>query len=144
MKGPEQPKRLWILSISRVKKLIVALLFCGGCARDVVAVFPGEVLGEKGTVEVLLTNAVPNVTVAVNGKLVANGANTRRVVVNGVESGYATVAVAAGALDREFQVWVPAGGEVAVPVAAIAAPRSRTWVNTLISVAAAFLYTALF
>ena len=83
-------------------------------------------------------------TVAISGKLVASNAHTKRIVVTGLESGYAKVSVAAGALDRELQVWVPSCDEVSMSVAAMEVPQSRTWVNALISVAATFLYVSIF
>lgn len=91
------------------------------CAHDVDAVFPSRG-APGGTVIVELTSAAEDVTVAIDGALVARHAHTRRVVVSGVPAGPAEVDVAFGggwyarAEHRQVVDVVP-GAESAVVIA---------------------------
>lgn len=80
--------------------LIISLLSAtlGGCARDVSAVYPtrGAPAAAVGTVVVELSNPAPDLTLSVNGALVAQRKHTKRVVVTGVPAGLTTVDVAFG------------------------------------------------
>lgn len=87
------------IATCRVRLLVVGLFALAGCARDVVAVYPGrgEAPGRPtGAIAVELTQAASDVTVVVGGALVASRSNTRRVLVVGVPAGLVAVDVAFG------------------------------------------------
>ncbi len=101
--------------------LAAALL--AGCAHDVHATFPGSGAAvPTGGVVVRLTDASYNVTVVVNGQLVADRRHTGRVVVDCVPAGRAVVEVSLGGAretrhDIKREIWVEPGRRTTVPVA---------------------------
>jgi len=81
--------------VATVAVLAAIAILAGGCARDVAAVYPARGAA-AGTIVVDLTQPAPDVSVVVNGALVASHRRTRHVVVSGVPAGSAQVDVAFG------------------------------------------------
>lgn len=99
---------------------LAGALAAAGCARDVHVRLPHAADESTGTITVVLTRAASDLTVAVNGHLVAQRAHTDRVRVDGVGAGMVDVDIAAGAgperLERSVRVLLDAGGHVSIPV----------------------------
>jgi len=102
-------------------RFLLAVLLVGlvGCAHDVRTQVPGTIPGEPtGVVVLVFTNAQPDVYVAINGVLVVDGAHTQRVRIEGVATGYADVAIAAGPVEKQQRIWVDSDRETVLPMAA--------------------------
>jgi hypothetical protein len=99
-------------------RLALLALAAIGCAHDVHARFPSEIMGSS-VLELRLTAVATGAIVTVNGKLVADGEKTSRIVVEGVPSGPATVMFACDGEPQEkvFTVEMPADGRMIVPIA---------------------------
>lgn len=83
------------------------LVFLLACSPDSVRVhYPTAPGAPVGTLVLLLSQAASDVTVAINGNLVVDGAHTERVIVDGVPVGTQTVIMAANGMDKQFQIWV--------------------------------------
>lgn len=80
----------------------VLLLIFAGCASNVYTSYPGE--GGNATLVIRFSEAMPNVCVTVDGKLVAEDKYTRRVEVKGVPAGVRSVAVVATSDSRAASV----------------------------------------
>jgi len=78
-----------------------------------------------------------------NGQLVVEEAHTKRVLVEGVDVGYADVAVVAGAVEKSTLVWVDQDREVSVVVATFTAPARGGWLSSLLSGAVTIAYLTL-
>ncbi len=75
-----------------------------------------------GSVEIRFTRRAANVSVAVNGSLVVDSVQTERIRIDGIDSGYADLAIAGDGVERQLRVWVDAQRVTAIPVA-IDTPR---------------------
>ena len=126
--------------------LLVGLALLGGalpgCAHDVRTRLPGPPAPEAGTLELRFTNAVKHAHLAINGIAVTADAHTRRIVVEGVPAGTATVMLAAGdggegGVEKVFSVDLAAGQHLVVP---LAAPSSSAGRSLLSAVGAAAVY----
>jgi len=95
-------------------RFALVLLVVAGCAHDVVVRYPSPPDDTTSSVVLLLTDAAQDVTVAINGVLVVDGAHTKRVVVERVPVGTAEIVMAANGADKAFKVWV--GGDHATTV----------------------------
>jgi hypothetical protein len=75
-----------------------------------------------GSLTILLTQPAKDLTITVNGVLVAQRAHTDRVHVANIPIGMADVVIAAGGgptrIDRHFQVSIDSGAVATVPIAA--------------------------
>jgi hypothetical protein len=101
--------------------LVLLVISLAGCPHDVNAVFPARG-APGGTVVIELTTPAEDLTVAVDGALVARHAHSQRVVVTGVPVGAAVVDVAFGGgwyarAEHHQIVDVAAGVETAVVIA---------------------------
>jgi len=100
----------------------LAVVVAAGCARDVHVRLPSDADEPTGSVTVVVTQPARDLTVAVNGVLVAERRHTKKVVVTGVPSGLVDVVIAAGAgetrLERHVRVDVEEGRDTAIPVGA--------------------------
>src|SRR5688500_6649304 len=99
---------------------LAPLVVLVGCARDVRTAYPDEgAPGDPtGTITLVFTRPSPDVYVAVNGRLVVDGAHTSRVRIERVESGYADVAIAVGPGEKQMRIWVEADRETVLPLGA--------------------------
>src|SRR5688500_19546240 len=110
-----------------MKKVLVAVLVMAGCARDVRTHFPtppDELPGDTGSITLVLTRPASDVYVAIDGILVVDGANTSRIHIDGIPSGYASVAVALGDGEKTAQVWIEPGRDTAIP---LPSPGGSPW-----------------
>lgn len=104
---------------------ILVLLLAGfigqGCAHDVSASFPGEAK-KPGTLTVLFSSAVPNATVAIDGKLICDDEHTRKVVISDVPAGKREVRVTASHyewsknIEHSEKIKIPSGGETVLQI----------------------------
>jgi hypothetical protein len=118
-----------------------------GCAHDRevrLATPPGE---PTGAITIFLTRAASDLSVAVNGTLVARRAHTRRLTVRGVPTGPAEVVIAAGAgatrIERHVQVYVEHDREITIPLGAPEPSMGSALSLSVLSVAVAVLARAL-
>jgi len=128
------------------------VVLCAGCPHDVHAKLPTAADEPTGAVTILLTRPASDLTVSVNGTLVASRVNTKKVTVAAVPTGSADVVIAAGAgaqkVERHVRVEVEEGKQHTIPLAS----PERSWLSTVaaavLSVGAWFasqaLYLALF
>lgn len=129
---------------------VIALLalMCAGCPHDVHARMPTERTEPTGSVTILLTRPASDLTVSVNGTLVANRVRTKKVVVAAVPIGTADVVIAAGAgaqkVERHVRVDVEEDKQHTIPLAS----PERSWLATVaaavLSVGAWFASQALY
>lgn len=97
----------------------LALTAAVGCAKphDIITGFAPTAPGASGSLTLLFTHASEDVIVAVNGKLVVQGAHTGRIRIDNVEAGWNQVAIAAGQVEKTVDVFVRPGEDHAVPMA---------------------------
>ena len=123
-----------------MKRLLV-LALVAGCAHDVRARVPQATPHDSvGSIELVLTHPSPDVYVAVNGVLVVDGANTSRIRIDGVSSGYADLAIAMGAAEQQQRVWVDAGRTTVLPLGSAGGSPWDSVRNIAVSLAAIALY----
>jgi hypothetical protein len=96
-------------------RLLLVLLFA--CSTPSVRVrYPITPDQPTGTLVLLLSQAASDVTVAINGNLVVDRADTDRVIIDGVPVGTQTVIMAANGMDKQFQIWVDGDHWTTVPL----------------------------
>ena len=113
------------------------------CAHDVHARFPGAADEEVGAIELAFAAPTSSVSVAVNGVMVVRDVRTEHITIAGIPTGYAELAIAAGAGEKQLRIWVERDHTTAVPLGAPDdAPLStmRSFALSLVSLA---LYTLL-
>jgi hypothetical protein len=118
--------------------LTIPLLGLGACAHDVVTRFPAPPDAPTGTVELVFTAPASDVSVAVNGHLVVYDERTQKIRIDAVPTGYADLAIAAGAGEKQVRVWVDYDATTTLPLGAPGeAPMSaiRALATSLASVA---------
>ncbi len=54
--------------------------------------------------------------VAINGRLIVEREKAKRIMIHGVETGFANLSIAADGVERSAKVWIDAGRTTAVPV----------------------------
>ena len=123
-------------------RCIALAVLLTACAHDVRAHYPsaGEPPGDTGSLTLVLTRPSPDVYVAIDGVLVVDGANTRRIHVDGLEAGYASVAIAMGDAEKTQQVWIEPGRDTVMP---LASPGGSPWDslrNMALTIAAMAIY----
>jgi len=117
---------------------LAALVACiAGCAHDVRARLPAQPGEPTGSITIVLTQSARNLTVSINGVLVADRAHSERVHIQGVPAGAADVVVAAGGgetrIERHMSVAVAAGRDTAIPLAGPDKPMSQGLAMGLLS-----------
>ena len=120
---------------------LAAAALCVACARDVRATFPAQAApGEPtGSIVLVFTRPSPDVYVAINGVLVVDGANTSRVRIDGVATGYADVALAVGPGEKQIKVWVEEGHDTVLPLGSPGGSPFDSVKNIAVSLAAVAL-----
>ena len=124
-------------------RVLFAVVFVTACAHDVRAHYPtppGEPPGDTGSLTLVLTRPASDVYVAVDGVLVVDDANTRRIHIDGLPSGYASVAIAMGDAEKTVQLWIEPGRDTVLP---LPSPGGSPWEslrNMAVSLAAVALY----
>lgn len=96
--------------------LLGLAVVASACAHDVHAHFPTPPETPAGSVELVFTAPAAAVAVAVNGVLVVHDERTERVRIDGVPTGYADLAIAAGAGEKQVRVWVDADRVTTLPL----------------------------
>ena len=105
-----------------VRALVTGAVALGvaGCAHDRSARLPAPPGEPTGTIVILLTQPARDLTVAVNGTLVAQRAHTKKLTVRGVPTGPAEIVIAAGGgparVERHVQVYVEHDREITIPL----------------------------
>jgi hypothetical protein len=100
--------------------------------------FPAPPDAPTGTLELVFSAPASDVTVAVNGHLVVYDARTEKIRIDEVPTGYADVAIAAGAGEKQVRVWVDYDRVTTIPLGAAGeAPMSaiRALATSLATVA---------
>ena len=117
------------------------------CARDLEVGYP-DPMKPTGTITVLLTRPARDLTVTVNGALVARRAHTRQVRVTGVPAGSTDVVIAAGGganrIERHFEVWVEPNENLTLPLAAPEQSMTSTMHMGMLTIAAWLLSRAIY
>jgi len=151
-KQPFRTTPVQLTTMRRSPTLLVgclgAALMCTGCPHNVHTKLPSKPSDPTGTITILLTRPASDLTVSVNGTLVASRAHTRRVRVSGVPIGETDVVIAAGAggqkVERHVRVDVEEDKQHTIPLAS----PERSWLSTaaaaVISIGAWFASQALY
>src|SRR5262245_23052009 len=107
--------------------MVAALGLAVGCAggERVVRRVPGPPAGSAGSLEISLTRKTSNLSVAINGALVVDHVEGERIRIDGIETGYADVAIAGDGVERQLRVWIDHQRVTSIPVA-IDAPRQTS------------------
>ena len=121
-------------------RFVLVLVMLAGCAKDVRTRYPSEPGEPVGSITLVFTTASPDVLVAINGRLVVDGAHTERVRIDGVSTGYAEVSIAVGAGEKHVKVWVDEGVDTVVPVGAAGGSMLDGLKSMAMSLAAIALY----
>ena len=127
--------------------VLASALAVAGCARDVHVRLPHEAPETTGTISVVLTRPASDLTVSINGTLVAERAHTERVTVEGIDAGMVDVDIAAGGgperVERTVRVLLDAGGHVSIPIGSPQASMGSTMKMGLLTMAAYVLSRAI-
>lgn len=124
-------------------RLLLAAIFLAACAHDVRAHYPSNAPpGETGCVTVVLTRAA-EAYIAVDGTLLVDGANTKRVTIDGLPSGFVDLSIAIGDGEKSSQVWVEAGRNTVVPMPSPASSSGDSIRNMVLSLVAMLAYAYL-
>ncbi len=86
------------------------------CTHDVRVNFPSAPDEPTSSVVVLFSQPASDVTIALNGVLVVNGAHTQRVVIDRAPVGTDDLVIAANGGDKEVKVWVAGDHATTIPV----------------------------
>jgi hypothetical protein len=126
---------------ARALALIVVLFVtaCGDSAQTSRVHYPRApaAAGDASRLQLVFNRAVSGLTVSVNGQLVAEGITTRRLLISGIESGYADLVLAGDGVEKATRVWLDAGQTVALPIAAVPVPKqTNPFVATALSIVA--------
>lgn len=113
------------------------------CAHDIHTRFPAEAGADVGSVELTFTAPASSVSVAVNGVMVVHDVRTEHVTINDVPTGFADLAIAAGAGEKQMRVWVESQRATAVPLGAPDDAPLTTMRSFALSLVSLALYTLL-
>ncbi len=91
-----------------------------------------EIGAETGQVDLVFSREASNVVVAINGTLVVEAENAKRIQIMGVETGYANLSIAADGVERSARVWIDSDTVTAVP---IGNPGSTERMNPVVTAA---------
>ncbi|MBE7450582.1 MAG: hypothetical protein HS111_17285 [Kofleriaceae bacterium] len=123
--------------------LVGVVVATSACARDVHTRFPASPEAPTGTVELVFTGPAAGVSVAVNGVLVVHDRRTERVRIEHVPTGYADLAIAAGAGEKQVRVWVDSERVTTIPLGAPGEPPVSAIRALATSLASVALYALL-
>ncbi|HEX4453013.1 MAG TPA: hypothetical protein VH143_19195 [Kofleriaceae bacterium] len=119
-------------------RIALAACFLLACtAHDVRVHYPLASPDDAGgTLVLLLTQPADDVTVAIDGVLVAANAHTQRLVIDRVPVGTAEVIVAANGEDKSFKAWIGTDHATTVPLGVPDASMGfiKTLAGTLITI----------
>lgn len=122
----------------RLPLLLVIFASLAGCARDVRARFPSAPEEPTGTLVLLLSQSASNVSVAIDGLLVAQDEHMKKITIERVPTGNHDIAIAANGSDKAMRAWIssenPTTIPLGVPEAGVALWKSL--VGTLVSILA--------
>ena len=102
--------------MSFVARIAVIATLVGGCAHDVRAHFPASAEVPTGTLVLLLSQPASEVTVAVDGVLVAEDKRTRRITIDGVPTGTRDIAITANGGDKQLRAWIDSEHPTTIPL----------------------------
>jgi len=124
-------------------RFVWILLVVAGCAHDVTVRYPSAPDDLTNSVVLLLTDAAQDVSVAVNGQLVVEGAHTKKVVIERVPVGTAEIVMAANGADKAFKLWVSGDHATTVPLGVADAGPGGFLKTVLASVISIVVYALL-
>ena len=113
------------------------------CAHDVHSRFPIEAGADVGSIELTFAAPASSVSVAINGVMVVRDVRTERITIADVPTGYAELAIAAGAGEKQLRVWVDSNHVTAVPLGAPDDAPLTTMRSFALSLVSLALYTLL-
>ena len=93
-------------------------VLAAACAHDVSTRFPSEPGADVGAIELAFAAPASSVSVALDGVMVVRDVRTEKIVIADVPTGFAELAIAAGAGEKQLRVWVDSGKTTAVPLGA--------------------------
>jgi len=97
---------------------------------------------------VLLTRPARDLTIAINGIVVARRAHTREVRVTGVPAGSTDIIIAAGGggsrIEKHFEVWVEPDENISIPLGAPEQSMSSSLQMGMLGIAAWLLSRAIY
>jgi hypothetical protein len=94
----------------------VMVVAVAACSHDVRVRYPSDPADSTGTVILAFTKPASDVLVAVNGVLVVTGEDTGRIRIDGIPTGSADLAIAAGPGEKQMQVWVSPDNPLTIPL----------------------------
>jgi hypothetical protein len=106
--------------------------------------FPSDPAEPTGSVILAFTKPASDVIVAVNGVMVVSGEDTSRVQIDGIPTGTAELAIAAGPAEKQMQVWVSSENPVTIPLGYPGQSAGDTLKGLLSSIAGVLIYALLF
>ncbi|MEO6774284.1 MAG: hypothetical protein ABI467_14910 [Kofleriaceae bacterium] len=121
----------------RLIAIALVATLAGCAAEDLHTHYPVATPGQPtGTLVLLMSQPASDVTVAVDGVLIAAEGHTQRLVIDGVPCGTVDVILAANGGDKEFKVWVGGDHATTVPIGIPDASTGfiKTLAGTLITV----------
>ena len=127
-----------------VVAVAAALVLCVACTHPVRTRYPSDPAEPTGTVILAFTKPASDVIVAVNGVLVVNGEDTDRVQIDGIPTGSADLAIAAGPGEKQMQVWINADNPLTIPLGFPGQTGTDTLKGLLSSIAGILVYALLF
>jgi hypothetical protein len=116
--------------------LILVLLV--GCAHDVRAHYPASPEEPTGTLVLLLPSSASNVSVAIDGLLVVEDEDTKKVTIERIPTGNHEIVIAANGSDKAMRTWIASEHPTTIP---LGVPESgialwKSLVGTLVSILA--------
>jgi hypothetical protein len=121
---------------------LIAVL--SGCTHDVRVRYPSDPAEPTGTVILAFTKAASDVIVAVNGVMLVAGEDTGRIQIDGIPTGTAELAIAAGPGEKQMQVWISSDNPLTIPLGYPGQSAGDTIKGLLSSIAGVVLYALLF
>ena len=120
-----------------------AAILVAACAHDVDARFPAEPGEPVGAIELAFAAPASAGSVALNGVMVVRDVRTEKITIADVPTGYAELAIAAGAGEKQLRVWVDSQRTTAVPLGAPDDAPLTTMRSFALSLVSLALYTLL-
>ena len=133
------PNRVVVVAVALA--LTLSLL---ACTHPVRARFPSDPAEPTGSVILAFTKPASDVIVAVNGVLVVDGEDTDRVQIDGIPTGRAELAIAAGPGQQQIEVWVDGENTRTIPLGFPGQSGGDTIKGILSSIAGILVYALLF
>lgn len=143
--GRQPSRSIWCLPTmhATLRSLVLLLLFaCGSSSKHHQVHMPGAAGApgadsESGKVQLVFSREASNVVVAIDGKLVVERSVAKGILIEGVESGYANVSIAADGVERTARVWIDANRVTTLPIGNAGSPeRMNPVVTTALSIVA--------